>query len=196
MNKNFLKILGVSIAALVGLGLFSFVSAQEGSKIPSWLKQTALFWGEDKISEREFISALQFLVENKILVIPPKQSSSDQINNQNSNNETTLPPKVKTSLTIQVDQASYVEGDTALVTGEATGDYAGFNMSLTIIRPDGLFLPAGKVIVNPDNTFSRKLELGGSSMAENGTYSLVLKGVPNNEVTTTFSYTVKENENP
>ena len=40
------------------------------SQIPSWIKNTAKWWGEDKISDSEFISALQWLVDQKILVLP------------------------------------------------------------------------------------------------------------------------------
>ena len=40
------------------------------SQIPSWIKNTAKWWGEGKVSDSEFISALQWLIDQKILVLP------------------------------------------------------------------------------------------------------------------------------
>jgi hypothetical protein len=48
--------------------LIENISAQE-EIIPLWLKTTAVWWGEEKISDQDFINALQYLVENKLLVI-------------------------------------------------------------------------------------------------------------------------------
>jgi hypothetical protein len=55
--------------------MFSFlenVSAEEVI-LPSWIKTTAIWWGQDKISDQDFINALQYLVENKILIIPQSE---------------------------------------------------------------------------------------------------------------------------
>src|SRR3972149_3277422 len=68
--KNRYKLL---VLTFFSIGLFSSlienVSAQE-EILPLWLKTTAVWWGEDKISDKDFVSALQYLVENKLLVIP------------------------------------------------------------------------------------------------------------------------------
>src|SRR3990170_8597160 len=37
------------------------------------IKNTKVWWGEDKISDKDFVSALQYLVENKLLVIPESE---------------------------------------------------------------------------------------------------------------------------
>ena len=37
--------------------------------VPSWIKNTAGWWAEDKIPDEEFVKSLQFLIENKIIVI-------------------------------------------------------------------------------------------------------------------------------
>jgi len=42
----------------------------EQNNFPIWLKTTAVWWGEDKISNNEFVYALQYLVDKKILVMP------------------------------------------------------------------------------------------------------------------------------
>ncbi len=54
--------------------LIENISAQE-EILPLWLKTTAVWWGENKISDQDFINALQYLVENKLLVIPEPEIS-------------------------------------------------------------------------------------------------------------------------
>ena len=70
LMKNRYKLL---VLPFFSIGLFSSlienISAQE-EILPLWLKTTAVWWGENKISDQDFVSALQYLVENKLLVIP------------------------------------------------------------------------------------------------------------------------------
>ena len=55
----------------VGLGLgFSVNVSGEESLIPSWIKSIASFWVDGKIGDQEFIQALQYLVKERVLVIP------------------------------------------------------------------------------------------------------------------------------
>ena len=53
---------------------FSFNFLEEASAeeqvIPSWIKLVAVWWGEDKISDQDFVNTLQYLVEKKILEVP------------------------------------------------------------------------------------------------------------------------------
>ncbi len=37
--------------------------------IPSWIKNTAGWWATDKIPDEEFVKSLQFLIENRLLVV-------------------------------------------------------------------------------------------------------------------------------
>ena len=48
--------------------LYHEIYAEE-QMVPSWLKPIAVWWGEDKISDQDFINSFQYLVENKILEI-------------------------------------------------------------------------------------------------------------------------------
>ena len=70
------------LLAIFSLGL-SFIGindviAQE-SKVPSWIKITAQWWGEEKISDQEFIDSLQYLLEKEILSIPAPEASIDPV---------------------------------------------------------------------------------------------------------------------
>ena len=44
--------------------------AETESTIPNWIKETANWWYQEKISDGEFISAIEFLVEQKIVNVP------------------------------------------------------------------------------------------------------------------------------
>src|SRR3989304_1905244 len=67
--KNRYKLL---VLTFFSISLFSSlienVSAQE-EILPSWLKTTALWWGQNKISDQDFINTLQYLVENNVLTL-------------------------------------------------------------------------------------------------------------------------------
>jgi len=68
----------IAIAVVFGIGLALNVSAEEGL-IPTWIKSTASFWVEGDISDSEFITALQFLVKERILVIPSEQNEKTDV---------------------------------------------------------------------------------------------------------------------
>ena len=62
-----LKIFLVSILLVIGT---SFVMFVDGSSIPSWIKNNAKWWAEGQITESDYISSLQYLVNQGILIIP------------------------------------------------------------------------------------------------------------------------------
>jgi hypothetical protein len=68
MNQH-AKIAFLIISIGVMLSFLENVSAEEFI-LPSWLKTSAIWWGQDKISDQDFIYTLQFLIENKLLTIP------------------------------------------------------------------------------------------------------------------------------
>ena len=47
--------------------MFSFVSAQEDSQIPTWIKTAVGFWVNDQISDEEFLKAIEYFVENEMI---------------------------------------------------------------------------------------------------------------------------------
>ena len=50
----------------------TFVSAQEESKIPTWIKTAVGFWVNDQISDEEFLKAIEYFVENEMIKVPSK----------------------------------------------------------------------------------------------------------------------------
>ena len=41
--------------------------AQESNEIPKWVKASAEWWANDKISDDEYIEALEFLIDSNII---------------------------------------------------------------------------------------------------------------------------------
>lgn len=48
---------------------FSYVNAE---LVPSWVKNTAKWYAEGKISETEFLNAIKYLIDNKIIILEEK----------------------------------------------------------------------------------------------------------------------------
>lgn len=77
MNKIYLIIV---LVFSVGLGLgFSVNVSGEEALIPSWIKTTAGFWVDDQIGDKEFVQALQWLIDNGVLQVTQKDPELEQL---------------------------------------------------------------------------------------------------------------------
>ncbi len=71
-QKNNLEIAAVAIFSL-GLITSSLEDASAEEEIfPLWLKDIAVWWGEEQITDQDFVNTLQYLVEKNILAIPDR----------------------------------------------------------------------------------------------------------------------------
>lgn len=84
MKKTVYLLIALSFVIGITIGSSTHVTAQQTS-IPSWVKNTALWWGQGQISDAQFISALQYLINQGIITIPSTQSTTN--NNQQSSNQ-------------------------------------------------------------------------------------------------------------
>ncbi len=79
-KKKFLVFVGILILISTGgITVWSSTTFAEETPIPNWIRNTALWWGEEKISDSDFINALQWLMKEEILNVPPQDSSSEEI---------------------------------------------------------------------------------------------------------------------
>ncbi len=51
-----------------------FLFSASAQNIPDWIRNTALWYGEGKASEGEFLSAIKFLLENDIIILENNDS--------------------------------------------------------------------------------------------------------------------------
>ena len=70
----------VCIVLCIGLvsGIISQINAEQ-FQIPNWIRNNANWWYHGQIPDSEFIKGIQYLIENKIMIMP---SSSDKINKE------------------------------------------------------------------------------------------------------------------
>ena len=78
-----------SITIAVSVITVLSISAEE-SIIPSWIKNKAIYWMDGKITDAEFIDALNYLVENKIIGVNPVTEVE--------NTQNTIPIWIKTNI--------------------------------------------------------------------------------------------------
>lgn len=57
------------------------------SEIPSWIKDNAEWWSSDKIADDDFTMGLEFLIKEKILIVPPMEKDTES--------ETKIPSWIK-----------------------------------------------------------------------------------------------------
>jgi hypothetical protein len=62
-----------TIATILIAGLFAQYATAES--IPDWIRNNALWWSEGQISQSDFVSGLQYLIQEGILKVPPTQTS-------------------------------------------------------------------------------------------------------------------------
>ena len=118
----------LSLVILSGVG-FAY---SQNDTIPTWIKKVAEFWAEDKITDQEFIEALEFMIETKIIKVnDPKiielekeilesRQKIESLQSEKSQPKTVepMPQQDKNELAyITVDKQEYGLGDTIKVSG-------------------------------------------------------------------------------
>ena len=124
-------------------------------KIPDWIKNNAQWWSSDKISESEFLRAIEYLIENKIIKIP----ISENQNLQSIRTTHTLPDSRSTE---------YVE-----ISGSFTEKHEG-PLTLTIVKPDKS--EEKLTTFSRDGTFMTTMTLTSESLIGNYQVFAEIKG--------------------
>ena len=68
------------ISLILIIGIFSILplATAQSSDVPDWVKNNAQWWAEGKISEQEYLNAIQFLVDEGIIKL--KSSEEETMN--------------------------------------------------------------------------------------------------------------------
>ena len=66
------------IAAVLFGGVTITVSYAQNDSIPIWVKNTALWYGQDAINDDEFFGLIQFLLDKQIITVPVQQQDNSQ----------------------------------------------------------------------------------------------------------------------
>ena len=74
-------ILGLALSLVMVIGIGSAYS--QSDTIPTWIKGVAGFWAEDRMTDQEFIEALEFLIESGIIQVnDPKVEKLEKENRE------------------------------------------------------------------------------------------------------------------
>jgi len=111
---RFLIILILSFS-LMGSSILSIPNsyAQEDTQIPNWIKNTAGWWANDEISEIEFLTGIEYLINNNIISISFMPCTVKN-ENQHSSSTNLIPDWVKNNAgwwaTDQIDDSAFLQG--------------------------------------------------------------------------------------
>lgn len=87
-------------------------------------------------------------------------------------------PAVPNVITVSTDRSSYTDGDHITVSGKVSKIISSYPVIIRIQAPNGNLITAQQLTVLPDNTFSGTIIAGGSSWAEDGTYTVLAQYAP------------------
>ena len=65
------------ISSIILFFSFSEAYAEDDHEIPEWLKTIALWWVNDKVDDIEFVTAIQYLIKDKIIILPETSQQSE-----------------------------------------------------------------------------------------------------------------------
>ena len=63
-----------AVPLLAVIVMISLVSSAYAEAVPDWIKNTAKWWVEGKITEIEFLNAIKFLIEKNVIILEQKES--------------------------------------------------------------------------------------------------------------------------
>ena len=93
------------ILFVFAISLVSYSAAQTPA-IPAWVKNVAGFWSDDQITDQEFLSAIQYLMDHGMLQSMPMEIENSVIEEGDVNNEIP-PPSEKPGSSVDLDLMTF-----------------------------------------------------------------------------------------
>ena len=87
-------------------------------------------------------------------------------------------PAVPNVISVSTDKSSYTDGDHITVSGKVSKIISSYPVIIRIQAPNGNLITAQQLTVLPDDTFSGTIIVGGSSWADDGTYTVLAQYAP------------------
>ena len=80
--------------SLIGSGIFVPNSSAQDAQIPGWVKNVAEWWASGDISENEFLTGIEYLINNNIILID-FVPCNDEIQSQTTSSSKSVPDWIK-----------------------------------------------------------------------------------------------------
>jgi len=73
------RVTTITAISILVIFLFSFSAFAQNSAIPDWVKNNAKWWSEGQIGESDYISSLQYLINQGIIKIPITEVTATKV---------------------------------------------------------------------------------------------------------------------
>jgi hypothetical protein len=93
----------ITVISILAVSLFSFSVFAQDSMIPEWIKNNAKWWSEGKIAESDYISALQYLINQGIIKIPITEVNAAKVSLSDSERAQSFVVHIQGEYTIGVE---------------------------------------------------------------------------------------------
>ena len=80
--------------SLIGSGILVPNSSAQDPQIPNWVRNVAGWWATDDISENEFVTGIEYLINNNIILLS-SVPCNDGIQNQTTSSSKSIPDWIK-----------------------------------------------------------------------------------------------------
>ena len=140
---------------IILIGFSSSISFAEEDYVPDWLKDTAGFWAENKISDQDFLQSLQYLIDNDFLLIPHDKNL-------------TFEPDRDLKINLHTSKQEYRAGDDVVIFGTVSQLIDDQKISIVISSTKGDFISVVKITPSIDGSYAFVAK--DSSFKEHGEY--------------------------
>lgn len=174
---------------LISLGCVFLISSvfyqveAEDELIPTWIKQVAGLWYENKISDSEFINAVSYLADNRVLVLPQVDRLVEE-NHRLKNDIAYLQSQsyvMSDYKQISVDESdlkinlhtnkkNYEPNDHIMIFGSVSRVVEGHQVGIVISNSKGEIVAIAKITPNIDGSYGFVAD--GPKFRESGEYEI------------------------
>lgn len=165
----------------------------DNDEIPSWVRGVAAYWVQEQITDTEFIEAIEFLVEQKIINLPNFQKIPPLVILDDSpivESIQVIEEEPEPLIHVTTNKKSYQSGDTIIIRGTVTTESQDI-VTTTIASPAGNIVNINQIIPN-NGVFQSIFKTGGGTMDSSGEYQVrVQQGSEKNYITFNFVQTQK-----
>ena len=78
MKKFSQKLLVICMISGIGIMVGLVPALAQETLVPDWVKNNALWWAEGKITEQEYLNAIQFLIEEEIITVSVFEETTEE----------------------------------------------------------------------------------------------------------------------
>lgn len=195
--KKSLLFLPIILGIIVLISVPSVVAQSETSEILNWVKGIASFWVQGEITDTEFIEAIEFLVEQRIINLPNFQKIPPVILEDNPvvvNPEpiiieeeqiNTIEEEPEPLIHVTTNKKSYQSGDNIIIRGTVPIESQDI-VTTVIVNPNGNIVTITQNMPN-NGVFQTIFKAGSSIMNTSGEYEVrAQQGSEKNSVTFNF----------